>query len=253
MIESRELEDVKACLSEYPNIKIVSRDGSRIYAAAITEALPKAKQISDRFHLMKNLTDYATLVLQKLFQGRVAIPITDETKQRRAVMLTGTVVQRVMLVKELYKNGYSQNEIRLITGVSKRMVKKYKDINEKDIHASKLTARERGHIAAVEKLQQRAVLVHALKKEGLSITAITQRTGFCYDTVPNYLFDDFTSVNAHYGKQREGKLEPFREEVFKLKSKGLKYREIHEHIKEKGYSGTQDAIREFVSKERRIY
>ncbi len=60
-------------------------------------------------------------------------------------------------------------------------------------------------------------------------------------------------MNEHYGKQREGKLEPFRNEVLFLKSEGLKYREIHAIIKQKGYTGTQDAIRGFVSKERRIY
>ena len=55
-----------------------------------------------------------------------------------------------------------------------------------------------------------------------------------------------------YGKQREGKLEPFRNAVLQMRAEGLKYREIHEAIKSKGYTGTQDAIRGFVSKEYRI-
>ncbi|MDR1571514.1 MAG: hypothetical protein LBS32_03215 [Clostridiales Family XIII bacterium] len=38
-----------------------------------------------------------------------------------------------------------------------------------------------------------------------------------------------------------------------MKAEGLKYREIHERLKEKGYTGTQDAIRGFISKERRIH
>lgn len=79
MIESREMEDVTRWLSEYPNLRVVSRDGSRTYAAAIATAHPGAKQVSDRFHLVKNLTDYARLALQKVFQGRVAIPITSQT------------------------------------------------------------------------------------------------------------------------------------------------------------------------------
>jgi uncharacterized protein YerC len=73
---------------------------------------------------MKNLNDYATLVLHKLFQGRIGIPITDKTKQYRMIMLVGTIAQQVDLVKDLHKKGHSQNEIRSITGASARTVKK---------------------------------------------------------------------------------------------------------------------------------
>uniref|UniRef100_UPI001E4845D9 transposase n=1 Tax=Sporosarcina beigongshangi TaxID=2782538 RepID=UPI001E4845D9 len=56
LIESRVKEDVVSWLSLFPNIKYVSRDGSLTYAAAIREAHPEAHHISDRFHLVKNLT-----------------------------------------------------------------------------------------------------------------------------------------------------------------------------------------------------
>jgi len=100
---------------------------------------------------------------------------------------------------------------------------------------------------------RRADIVRVLKSEGLGIKQISRETGFTPETIRNYLSDDFTPINAHYGKQREGKLAPFRKEVLQLKSEGLKYREIHDIIKQKGYIGTQDAIRGFISKERRIY
>jgi len=257
MIESREQDDVAAWLKTYPNIKIVSRDGSRIYANAIAEAHPNATQISDRFHLVKNLTDYAKLALQKIFQGRVAIPVTDETKRRRMVMLYGTVAEQVALVKGLRKNGHTKVEISQITGATERTVKKLlntkDDTKDADIPTPKHTARGLLHIEAVQKVQNRANAVRVLKSEGLGIRQISRETGFTPETIRNYLSDDFTPINAHYGKQREGKLAPFRKEVLQLKSEGLKYREIHDIIKQKGYIGTQDAIRGFISKERRIY
>ncbi len=40
MIPSRERQDVAAKLAEYANLKVVSRDGSPAYAAAITDADP---------------------------------------------------------------------------------------------------------------------------------------------------------------------------------------------------------------------
>lgn len=57
LLDSRDLDDVVKWLKTYPNLKIVSRDGSLTYAAAIRKAHPDAIQISDRFHLLKNLNE----------------------------------------------------------------------------------------------------------------------------------------------------------------------------------------------------
>jgi transposase len=56
LIESRDETKVIELLKKYPNIKKITRDGSYIYARAISKALPNAIQISDRFHLIQNLT-----------------------------------------------------------------------------------------------------------------------------------------------------------------------------------------------------
>lgn len=252
MLNSREITDVKQWLSRYPNLRVVSRDGSQVYAAAINETHPKAMQISDRFHILKNLNDRAILVFQKLFQGRIAIPVTLETQHIRYMMLVGTSAQCIKLVKKLKKEGRNYSEISLLTGASIKIVKKYVNMKECDIPKNKQTVRDREHEDAVKKLINRADKVKNLRNAGLSMTEIAQKTGFTSAVVKNYLSADFSPVNAHYGKQREGKLEPFREEVFKLRLEGLKYKEIFKRIKVKGYSGTQDAIRGFISKERRI-
>ena len=187
-----------------------------------------------------------------MFQGRIAIPITSETQRIKYEILIGTATERVRLVKKLRFEGRSKNEISLLPGLSIRIVKKYIDMRECDIPEEKQTVRGREHEDAVKKLSYRAARVKALRAAGLSITEIAQKTGFTAAVVKIYLSADFSPVNAHYGKQRGGKLAPFREDVFLWKAEGLTYQEIHEHIREKGYSGTQDAIRGFISKERRI-
>lgn len=116
----------------------------------------------------------------------------------------------------------------------------------------KQTVRGLEHEEAVEKLMQRAEKARRLYRSGYSIVEITQRTGFTSNVVRNYLSESFSPVNAHYGKLREGKLEPFRDELFNLRLEGFTYSEIHKRICEKGYTGTQDAIRGFFCKERRI-
>ena len=41
----------------FTKVKTITRDFSQTYKNAINEALPKAIQIVDRFHILKNLTD----------------------------------------------------------------------------------------------------------------------------------------------------------------------------------------------------
>ena len=64
----------------------VTRDGLYAFASAILVSQPCATQISDRFHLVKNLAGYETDVLQKLFQGRIGIPVTSEAQRIRMTM-----------------------------------------------------------------------------------------------------------------------------------------------------------------------
>jgi predicted transcriptional regulator len=95
--------------------------------------------------------------------------------------------------------------------------------------------------------------MRTMQKQGLSLTEICQSTGFTMQTVRNYLSEQFNPISGHYGKQREGKLEPYRQDVLRWRGEGLTFREIHARIAENGYTGTQDAIRNFISKERRIH
>ena len=44
-------------LRAHPGVEIVCRDGSTTYAEAIRTALPDAVQVSDRWHVWKNLCD----------------------------------------------------------------------------------------------------------------------------------------------------------------------------------------------------
>ncbi|OLR27490.1 transposase [Bacillus cereus] len=66
LIPSRDLEDVMTWLKTFPNLKIVARDGSITFRNAIAQAHPAVIQISDRFHLIKNIMDYVKQAFQRL-------------------------------------------------------------------------------------------------------------------------------------------------------------------------------------------
>jgi transposase len=63
LLPDRAVETVEAWLRAHPSIDVVSRDGSSEYASAIKKGAPQARQVSDRWHLTKNLAGCVSVVL----------------------------------------------------------------------------------------------------------------------------------------------------------------------------------------------
>lgn len=55
---------LESWLREHPGVEVVCRDGSATYAEAVRRALPDAVQVSDRWHLWRNLCDKALLEIR---------------------------------------------------------------------------------------------------------------------------------------------------------------------------------------------
>ena len=146
MLESRETEDVAKWLKTYPNIKVVARDGSLQYAAAVTKAHPEAIQVNDRFHLLKNLTDYAKQHITKSVSSRFRInageatPVNEERGywekeerhgpdlvQRQHNASTEKKQKTVEEVRRLASSGLSISDVARQSGLSAPTVKKYMD------------------------------------------------------------------------------------------------------------------------------
>src|SRR3989440_3112412 len=79
LLPDRRAETVSAWLQGHPHIDIVSRDGSSEYASAIKKGAPQARQVSDRWHLVKNL---AACVSVQLAQSLAQIRRAEQTKAK---------------------------------------------------------------------------------------------------------------------------------------------------------------------------
>lgn len=103
MIDSREYDKVKEWLLSYKNIKIVSRDGSIVYHNAIADSHPAAMQVSDRFHILKNLTSYASDYLKKELKHRISITVKEFETQGEDCIKNLNIIKLMRIVNLRYK------------------------------------------------------------------------------------------------------------------------------------------------------
>jgi hypothetical protein len=119
-----------------------------------------------------------------------------------------------------------------------------------NIPAATDSARERQHRTEIKKKQDRVNHVQELFKQGRPVEKIMRITGHTYQTIMKYVSGNYSLVNGHYDNRRPGKLQKYETEVVELRSKGMTYKQITEIIRKKGYTGTVDALRVFMQKER---
>ena len=64
-------------LKTFPKLEVVSRDGSITFHKALRNANKNIVQISDRFHLLKNLTEYAKGYIKRVIPVYLIQEIED--------------------------------------------------------------------------------------------------------------------------------------------------------------------------------
>lgn len=135
MIPSRDVEEVASLLRSYPNLNTVVRDGSLAYRKAIEAAHPGCTQISDRFHLVKNVMDGGREFLKKLpkviwvsLGTEMDITSAEQTLSEETRSMTDSECrrqERANKVKHLRGQGLNDSEIGRLMGLDRKTVRKY--------------------------------------------------------------------------------------------------------------------------------
>ena len=144
IIDRRDQKSVKEWLGTFPALRYVSRDGSLAYKSAITQANENITQISDRFHLLKGMTDAAKKHITGYFKANIGLPVSSshyngtetafywkkETEHTdyptcRHISATERKLKLVEEARKLQKDGYSIANIARLAGICKATVTKY--------------------------------------------------------------------------------------------------------------------------------
>jgi transposase len=85
LLEGREADTTAKWLSEHPDIEILVRDRSEAYADAGRTGAPQARQVADRFHLVRNASGAMEEVIQR--RGRRVTYAAVEVESREATVV----------------------------------------------------------------------------------------------------------------------------------------------------------------------
>lgn len=81
ILKDRTPEIVTEWLQAHPGVEIVTRDRAEGYARGIRDGAPEARQVADRWHLLKNLTETLAKVFQDHDRAIRALPIAPENTE----------------------------------------------------------------------------------------------------------------------------------------------------------------------------
>lgn len=137
IVPSRDKSDVSEALRKYKHAAIISRDRSSAYAGAITAARPRAKQIADKFHLVKNCGEHVAEQL-KSSMDKIRNEVSDiigtpssDTAVRYGLYRPPSPhdVEMFTKVHELKAQGYSVTTIAKMLHIRDSNVKKHLELS----------------------------------------------------------------------------------------------------------------------------
>ena len=251
MIPSRETTDVSRWPASFPNIQAVSRDGASVYSSATTDSHPTAIPVSDRFHLIKGLSEAISRYVIREFPARVEVPLAEPVSDEMAALYnTANRPLRIRFAHKKRKKGLTVSDVALLLHPSPTAIRKYPAIPDEEIPESRPTSRERRHQLALQQKQQEVDEARKLARDGYPIEQIAAMMCHTYKTIQNYLNPDYCVTDGHYNARIPGKLAPYEKDVIELWSQGTTYPRIHKILCEKGYTGSVASLRMFMQKER---
>lgn len=252
MIDSREEDDVTKWLKSYSNLEVISRDGGIMYKSASDKSHPKAKQISDRFHVLKNLTEYAKDALKRILKNQINIPESTETEAISKVQTKyeyKTKWDIILKVKELKSQKYRVIDIAQYLGISEKTVVEYNKISldEKEKYEKipmqelKSKVSENNKWELIQEVQKKYQKYHKYSVVGRKFN-IDDRT------VKKYLQIKEPPVNGNKNREYNSKLNLYKNKIIKMNNEGFTWKVIKENIQKDGYNGSDSLLRTYLSK-----
>lgn len=203
VFDSRYGHEIVEWLVAHPDIKLVTRDGSSVYASLIAEASPEIIQVSDRFHLVKNLKEMAVDMIKKMLGSREKpLPYPYPSESEAIELITSdmcsmgderhrTKVQRYYRIRALMDEGRSVSEIARELCLKSQVVYKLQNTN-----ISKILSKDQKNV-----LQHMRILASIAAGGIIDVDAVARRMEGVLES--RLVCRCMRSITAKYGPIRK--------------------------------------------------
>lgn len=143
LLPDRQAETVTAWLKAHPSVEVVARDRAGSYAEGVRRGAPGARQVADRWHLLRNLGDALIRVLERHRRALTAVHaalgegaaeeatpsafLRSRTSRRRADTRTNLTHAgrraRFQEIKARHDQGWTQTRIAEAFGLDRKTVR----------------------------------------------------------------------------------------------------------------------------------
>jgi transposase len=156
LLPGRDGVELKTWLGRHPEVEILSRDRWSAFAEAAAEAAPQARQVADRFHLLKNLREALERFLDR-YAGRIAEAFAASV-QDPVVQTSGPDVGPDVTPADVVEPQVAAE--RQLTARQQQRLERYQEVRRR--HAEGQSLRQ---IARAMRLSKTTVLRHARSEQ----------------------------------------------------------------------------------------
>ena len=218
---------LKKWLQEHPGVEVITRDRWSAFAQAAQEGAPQAKQVADRWHLLKNLREAVERLL-----SRFSSEITKVVQQTAPVETTSS---DPATGSEQPAASLSAPSVAAKSAIP-------------SLPPAPVSAKEQTRQAKRQVREQRHRLVRELRDQGHSIRAVAQQTGLSTKAVIGYQRQE-ACPDWKPGRKGASQMDQHRLEVEQwLGGGGRNTKELHRILSEKGSQASYDAVRRYVNR-----
>ena len=130
-------------------------------------------QITDRFHLIKNLSEILDRYIRNTYPSRIEIHETARmSEEMEALYNTSNRSRRIRFAKQKHSEGLTIQEIAYLLHSGVKTVERYIHIPENEIPVDNTIIREQRHQEVIRQKQNEIKLAQELTAAGKSITEI---------------------------------------------------------------------------------
>ncbi len=214
LLPDRDPQTLAQWLKRHPGVEIVTRDRAQAYAEGIREGAPQAQQVADRFHLTENLEQALERVLQE--QHSLLGQVARETPPAPTISIPEEPETSASIPPPA--------------------------VPERETCSTALKRRHR------QERLHRYEQVHALRRQGVTLTDIAARVGIHMATVRRFLsIPSFPERQQRAPVRRPHQLDPHTA-YLRERCKAGCHNAIHlsKELRERGYLGSYETVNRFV-------